>query len=53
MDKQGLKMYEDKQEVFGLKKLLFIRIFLNGKSLCSKKLSGKGGTPPPLTEKIR
>ena len=26
---------------------------LNGKSLCSKKLSGKGGDPPPpLTDKI-
>ena len=26
---------------------------LNGKSVYPKKLSGKGGYPPPLTEKIR
>ena len=36
------------QEVFKMPK------FLNGQSLCSKKLSGKRGVPlPPLTETIR
>ena len=46
-----------KNRVFGLKNLLFSGIFLsgiggysppplNGKSLCPKKLSGKGGYPP-------
>ena len=59
------KMHEKRQKIefLNLKYLLFSGIFLsgiggytpplNGKSLCSKKLSGKGGTPPPLTEKIR
>ena len=52
-----------KIEFLDLKNLLFGGIFLsgiggypspplNGQSLCSKKLSGKGGNPP-LTDKIR
>ena len=32
-----------KIEFLDLKNLLFSGIFLNGQSLCSKKLSGKGG----------
>ena len=28
--------------------VFFADFFLNGQSLCSKKLSGKGGSPPPL-----
>ena len=63
---KGLKMHEKRQKIefLDLKNLLFSGIFLsgiggyppplNGQSLCSKKLSGKGGVPPlPLTEKIR
>ena len=54
MDQKGLKMHKKKQKIefLNLKYLLFSGIFLNGKSLCSKKLSGKGGSPP-LTDKIR
>ena len=47
MFQKGLKMHKKKAKNrdFGPK---------NGPSLCSKKLSGKGGVPPPpLTGKIR
>ena len=66
MDQKGLKMHEKKAKnrVFGHKKTCFLAEFslvewggypppLNGQSLCSKKLSGKGVPPPPLTGKIR
>ena len=63
IDQKGLKMYEksQKMEFLDLKYLLFSRIFqsryppppLNGKSSCPKTLSGNGGYPHPLTEKIR
>ena len=58
IDQKGLKMHEKRQKIefLDLKNLLFSGIFLsgirgyspllNGQSLCSKKLSGKGGTPP-------
>ena len=32
---------------------LLLMSSLNGKSLCPKKLGGKGGTPPPLAENCR
>ena len=60
MNQKGLKMHEKgkKIEFLDLKNLLFCGIFfsgiggylpspLNGQLMCSKKLSGKGGTPPP------
>ena len=61
IDQQGLKMHEKRKKIefFDVKNLFFSGIFLsgilgyprpplNGQSLCSKKLSGKGGgTPPP------
>ena len=66
MSQKGLKMHEKRQEMEFLdqKKLLFSGIFLsgirgvtpppfNGQSLCSKRLSRKGGYPPPLSGKIR
>ena len=65
MVQKGLKMHEKRQKIefLDLKNLLFSGIFLigimgyppplNGQSLCSKKLSGKGGDPPPLTGQIR
>ena len=66
MDQKGLKMHEKRQKIefLDLKNLLFSRIFLsgiggysppplNGQSSCPKTLSGQGGTPPPLTVKIR
>ena len=45
---KGLKMYEKRQKI----EFLDLKNG-NGTSLRSKKLSGKGGTPPPLTDKIR
>ena len=61
MVQKGLKWHEKRQKIefLDLKNLLFSGIFLsgfggysppslNGQSLCSKKLSGKGGAPPPL-----
>ena len=60
LDQKGLKMHEKGQKIefMDLKNLLFSGIFLsgfrgffhpplNGQSLCAKKLSGKGGYPPP------
>ena len=49
--KKRLKMHEKRQtkrEFLDLKNLLFSGIFLNGQSLCSKMLSGKGGYPPSM-----
>ena len=48
MVQKGLKMHEKRQKIefLDLKNLLFSGIFFNGQSLCSKKLSGKGGYPP-------
>ena len=63
MVQKGLKMHKKGQKIefLDLKKLLFCGIFLggifgyppplNGQSLCSKKLSGKGDTPTPLKGK--
>ena len=63
MVQKGLKMHKKRQKIefLDLKDLLFSGILLsgfggyspppaplNGQSLCSKKLSGKGGYPPPF-----
>ena len=58
MVQKELKMHEKRQKIefLDLKNLLFNGIFLSGiggypplnrKSLCSKKLNGKGGYLPP------
>ena len=51
MVQKGLNMHKKRQKIefLNLKNLFFSGIFLSGQSLCSKKLSGKGGYPlPPL-----
>ena len=59
MVQKGLKMHEKRQKIefLDLENLLYSGFFLaelggtplplNRKSLCPKKLSGKGGVPPP------
>ena len=60
MVQKGLKMHKKRQKIefLDLKNLLFSGIFLSGiggypplnrQSLCSKKLSGKGGGKNPLS----
>ena len=66
IDQKGLKIYEKRQKIefSDLKSLLFSEIFLSGiggypppplreNHPAQKPLAEMGGTPPPLTEKIR